>query len=116
MMRSHIPNLLRVLYLFLVIATGTSGIAFADHGGSHGEHCITVDEVSMPHQHLTADTDTEHPENAEEACVQHSCVAVFSSRMFTGDLLSSAVAQNTHGYDSLIPFLRVVNLYRPPIA
>jgi hypothetical protein len=116
MMRSLIPNLLQVLSLVLVIATGTSGVAFADHGGSHGEHCIAVDEVSTEHQHLTSDTDTEHPENGEKACVQHSCIAVFNSRFIAGGLLSVALAENSNGHHSLTPFVRVVNLYRPPIA
>lgn len=109
-------NLLRCLSLILVIATGVSGIAFADHGGSHGEHCISVDELSVPHQHSAADAAAAHNGSGEEACVQHSCIAIFSSQAFIGDVLSVVVAQNSPSHDPLTPFRRVVNLYRPPIA
>ena len=77
-MRSLIPNLLQVLSLVLVIATGTSGVAFADHCGSHGGHCTSVDDVSTEQQHLTSVTDTEQPEHRDIAYVSRSCIPLLN--------------------------------------
>lgn len=90
------PKLMRVLCLILVFATGASGIAFADHGGSHGTHCVSTDEAAAAHQHSSGDPDTAHYGNGEQSCVQHSCVAVFNARIFAVDLHFAAVAQTPH--------------------
>lgn len=45
------PKLMRVLSLILVFATAASGIAFADHGGSHGTNCLSTDGMG-PLRHI----------------------------------------------------------------
>ncbi len=109
---------MRVICLVLVIATGTSGIAYADHGGSHGSHCIAAvqDEALAPHDHAAGTTDASHHEAEGQSCMQHSCVAVVGSL----NLLNHSQqlrAGNTipHG-DLLRASLDAGSLHRPPIA
>lgn len=118
MMQSVLPYLMRVICLILVIATGTSGIANADHGGSHGSHCITAvqDEELAPHDHTGGTTAASHHEAEGQNCVQHSCVAVVGSL----NLMSHSqqlLAGNTvpHG-DLLRASMDAGSLHRPPIA
>ncbi len=109
---------MRVVCLVLVIATGTSGIAYADQGGSHGSHCITAvqDEELAPHDHAAGTTDASLQEAEGQNCVQHSCVAVFGSLNFMSHS-QQLLAGNTvpHG-DLLRASLDAGSLHRPPIA
>ena len=117
-MHSVLPFLLRVICLLLVIATGASGIAYADHGGAHGTHCIDLAQKAepAPHQHAEGEGADFHHAAAGQDCVQHSCVAIFAAPSLLGRVQRLALPQNSRESVAMRPFLRAAPLHRPPIA
>lgn len=109
----------RAVCLMLVLATGITGIAFANHDGSHGSHCIVASqaEPSAPHSHSASQHQTAaDPEAEERSCVQHSCVAVDASMSISARVQHLAAAIPTLRGDLLRASLSAENLHRPPIV
>lgn len=109
----------RAVCLMLVLATGMTGIAFANHGGSHGSHCIDSSqaEPSAPHSHSAGQHETAaDPEAEERSCVQHSCVAVDASMSVNERVQHLAAAIYTLRGDLLRTSLSAESLHRPPIV
>lgn len=114
-------HLSRALCLILVLSTGFGGIAFADHGGSHGSHCIepSEEEASASHSHWADHHQTSADaagEGNEQSCVQHSCVVVFASMAFEARIQRLASDMLTIRGDLLRASLSAESLHRPPIA
>lgn len=119
MIRCALINLFRAICLMLVFATGMNGVAFADHDGSHGSHCIGSNqaEVSALHGHSADQQDAAaDPEANESSCVQHSCVAIVASLSVEAHVQSFASDMPTLRGDLLRASLSTESLHRPPIA
>lgn len=119
MIRRVLINLSRAICLILVFATGLSGIAFADHDGSHGSHCLASDqgEVSALHDHSADQQEAAaDPEADERSCVQHSCVAIVTSLSIEAQVQHFASDMPTQRGDLLRASLSAESLHRPPIA
>lgn len=109
----------RAMCLMLVLATGMASIAFANHDGSQGSHCIdsSQGEPSAPHGHSAGQHETAaDPEAEERSCVQHSCVAVDASMSISARLQHLASAISTLRGDLLRASLSAESLHRPPIV
>ena len=114
-----VPYLMRTICLMLVIATGTSGIAYADHVGGHGSHCIATTTAAEPVPHDHAPRENIQPslhEVVEENCVKHNCVAVIGYLSLTGAVHRLVSCKANLGGDPLRAAWRAENLHRPPIV
>ncbi len=119
MIRRALMNLSRAICLILVFATGMSGIALADHDGSHGSHCIASNqgEPSALHNHSAVQQEAAaDPEADERSCVQHSCVAIVTSLSIEAQIQHVASDMPTLRGDLLRASLSAESLHRPPIA
>lgn len=109
----------RAVCLMLVLATGMTGIAFANHDGSHGSHCVDSSQEKPPasHDHSAGQQQAAaDPETKERSCVQHSCVAVVASLSIEAHvqrLVSDMPALRGHLFHAS---LSAESLHRPPIA
>lgn len=114
-----VPYLMRAICLMLVIATGISGVAYADHGGGHVSHCIATTTAASPVAHDHAQRENTQPslhDVAEEKCVQHSCVEVIGYPSLTGAVHRLVSCKANLGGDPLRAAWRAENLHRPPIV
>jgi hypothetical protein len=103
----------------LVLATGLTGVAFANHDGSHGSHCIdsSQENPSAPHDHSAGQQQTTtDPESKERSCVQHSCVAVVASLSIEAHVQRLASDMLALRGDLLRASLSAESLHRPPIV
>lgn len=119
MMYQAFIYLSRAVCLMLVLATGMTGAAFANHYGSHGSHCIdsSHEMPSAPHDHSAGQQQTAaDPEAKERSCVQHSCVAVVASLSIEAHVQRLASDMPTLRGDLLRASLSAESLHRPPIV
>lgn len=119
MIYSVIMHLSRVVCLLLVVSTGLTGVAFANHDGSHGSHCMASnqEEASASHQHSADHQEVAaSSEGDEQSCIQHSCVAVFASMSIAARFQRLASGIVTLRGDLLRASISAESLHRPPIA
>ncbi|MFM2005177.1 MAG: hypothetical protein RLZZ09_832 [Pseudomonadota bacterium] len=119
MLLRSLIHLSRALCLLLVLATGMSGIAFANHDGSHGSHCIDSSQMEFAASHDTSlgvhNAGDEH-KTTERSCVQHSCVAVVPSLSLEPHGQRLASEMPVLRGDLLRASLSAESLHRPPIV
>ena len=109
----------RAVCLMLVLATGIAGVAFANHDGSHGSHCIDSNQgnPSSLHDHSIGQLQVAaDPETKERSCVQHSCVAVVAALSIEAHVQRLACDMPTLRGDLLRASLSAESLHRPPIV
>ena len=118
MICNAVVYLSRAMCLILVLATGMSCIAFANHDGSHGSQCIDSNpgEPSAPHHHFDVQQTAADPEAKERSCGQPSCVAVVAS--ISIDAWAQRLASDKPAVrgDRLRASWSVESLHRPPIV
>lgn len=119
MMYQAFIYLSRAVCLLLVLATGLTGVAFANHGGSHGSHCVDSSQEKPPasHDHSAGQQQAAaDPEAKERSCVQHSCVAVVASLSIEAHVQRLASDMPALRGDLLRASLSAESLHRPPIV
>lgn len=119
MVRRAIIYFSRAVCLMLVLATGMTGIAFANHDGSHGSHCVdsSQEKLHASHDHSAGQQEAAvDPEATELSCVQHSCVAVFASLSIEALVQRLASDMPALRGDLLRASLSAESLHRPPIV
>lgn len=111
--------LLRAVCLMLVLSTGMTGVAFANHDGSHGSHCVdsSKEKPSASHDHSAGQQQAAaDPDVKERSCVQHSCVAVVASLAIEAHVQRLASDMPALRGGLLRASLSAESLHRPPIA
>ncbi len=104
--------------LLLVLSTGMTSVAFANHDGSHGSHCIGLNEArSISHEHSDGQQETAGDHEAKDGrCVQHSCIAVVASLSIEAHVQRLASDITAVRRDLLRASLSAESLHRPPIV